>query len=165
MKNFPLKFYDMNDAEEVLARFRRVGVNQISLDDVADSLSLPTKGMSFSEAMQDQAGIMAQDLEANGVVPRYASTIAYRVLAVRKTEDLPYLEMWDRVCELGIRADNIHVQADAKRQILAKLFDKFKEGGKQDLSKKNDTYIGFVFNKVYRGAQKRAIEYGLFPKR
>ncbi len=161
MINGALIFYGVKDSEEILNRFRRVGVTNITLDDVADSLSFSSKGMSFSEARQNQAGLLAERLEKRGMSGKYAYDLSYRVLAVKGNDDLPYLQMWDEVCRQGIRPSQIFIQADAKREILANLFEKFRDGGKQDLRGRTDAYIGKVFQGVYRGAQKRAKEYGL----
>lgn len=70
--------------------------------------------------------------------------------------DEPYLDFYRESIKRRIRPEDIWVQADAKGELLASYFEKFSEGGKQDLRGKHPTYVGTVFKKLYAAAERIA---------
>lgn len=72
----------------------------------------------------------------------------------------------DTYAELHRRSQSLNVgdvfkQAQSKKQILVELFERFRQGGSQDLRGRNDAYIGKVYQGVYASALKKLREEGV----
>ena len=183
-RGIPFITYSARDAQSIHERFEGVHVKCLSLDDIADSLSVRNQDgspMSPGERMQSQAVFLADRIAGNSRISEYnAYNIAWRVLKNESEQDIPYLRMWEKVQGLGINVLDRFRQSDLKVELLVRLFgDKFGKGKKQDLSYESferkkarvgdggnlsvryDAYVGTVFRGVFRGAEKRAKEYGL----
>lgn len=164
--NAALIYWNASHAPELLNRFRMANSKRISLNDIVDSVDIDTRNMSFSEARDTQAVLLADSLQRKyGEYRSEAYALASRVLAAKNSSDFGYLQMWNEVCKYNLSMSRNHMtnHSSLKADILSRLFHKFSEGGNQSVVGKNAAYVGYIFIKVYRGAQKRAEEYGLIP--